>query len=94
MAEIKISQLPSLSTGSLSAVIPTSLGGTTYKISLDTIKNTINDTPSVVSTQMFMHPQTITENITIPNNYNAFLIGPVGVDGTIIVGSGSNLSIL
>jgi hypothetical protein len=47
-----------------------------------------------ITTQMFMHPQTITEDITIPNNYNAFLLSPVGINNTITVGSGSNLSIL
>ena len=41
-----------------------------------------------------MTPQTITENIDIPSDYNAFLVGPVGLAGTVAVGSGSNLSIL
>lgn len=44
--------------------------------------------------QLFMHPQIITSNITIPANYNAFLFEPVSIAGTISVGSGSNLSIL
>lgn len=52
------------------------------------------DTNNSLSTQMFMHPQTITNNIDIPTQYNAFLVGPVGFAGTVAVGSGSNLSIL
>lgn len=49
---------------------------------------------NAVDSQMFMHPQIITSNIAIPNNYNAFLISPVSITGTVTVGSGSNLSIL
>jgi hypothetical protein len=92
MAVIKISELSALATASLNTIVPAVSGGTTYKLSLDTVKTTMGN--GGFTSQMFMHPQTITDNITIPSNYNAFLIGPVGFDGTIIVGSGSNLSIL
>ena len=46
------------------------------------------------SFQMFMNPQTITENIDIPAEYNAFVLGPVGISSSINVGSGSYLAIL
>jgi hypothetical protein len=55
--------------------------------------NGVEVSGSLIS-QMFMHPQTITNNIDIPSQYNAFLVGPVGFTGTVAVGSGSNLSIL
>ncbi len=51
-------------------------------------------TSNTVNSQMFMHPQTITSNVDIPAQHNAFLIGPTGFGGTVSVGSGSNLSIL
>ena len=47
-----------------------------------------------VGSEILMHPQTITNNITIPANYNALLISPVGFSGTVSVGQGSNLTIL
>ena len=47
-----------------------------------------------LSSQMFMHPQTITNNIDIPAQHNAFLISPVGFSGTVSVGQDSNLTIL
>jgi hypothetical protein len=87
-----IGQLSNLNTPTSNTLFPVELSGSTYKTSLSDIKNTISS-GSFIS-QMFMNPQTITENITIPPNYNAFLAGPVGFLGDITIESGSNLSIL
>lgn len=51
-------------------------------------------TNNSIGTQMFMHPQTITSNIDIPANHNAFLFTPVGINSTVSVGQDSNLTIL
>jgi len=76
-----------IDTGSLATT-----GSNTF-VGNQTISGSVDINKSI-STQMFMHPQTITEDITIPDNYNAFLVGPVGFTGTVTVGTGSNLSIL
>lgn len=62
---------------------------------LDGNGNIKTDVKSVkVSAQMFMNPQIITEAINIPAEHNAFLSGPVGLEGLVTVASGSNLTII
>lgn len=53
----------------------------------------LNPTSKVIA-DIFMHPQTITSNINIPQEHNAFLVGPVSITGTIEVGTNSNLTII
>jgi hypothetical protein len=91
MAVIKISELSALATASLNTIVPAVSGGTTYKLSLDAVKTTMGN--GGFTSQMFINPQTITSDIDIPASHNAFLLGPIDVDGTVAIGSGSNLSI-
>ncbi len=49
---------------------------------------------NTVASPVFMTPQTVTDNVDIPSNYNAFLISPVNFAGTVTVGLDSNLQIL
>ena len=46
------------------------------------------------SSGMLMHSQTLNDDFTIPDNNNAHLIGPVGLNMTLEIGSESVLSIL
>ena len=46
------------------------------------------------SADIFMHPQSLTTDIIIPDFYNAHLIGPVGLNMTLTVSADSVLSIL
>ena len=46
------------------------------------------------SSEILMHPQTLTNDITIPDYYNAHLIGPVNIDMELTVGDQSVLNIL
>lgn len=57
------------------------------------ISGSLNATDEV-SADLFMHPQNITADITIPAGYNGFLIDPVGVTGTITVEPTANLVIV
>jgi len=41
-----------------------------------------------------MHSQTLSTDFTIPDNNNAHLIGPVGLNMTLDIGTNSVLSIL
>jgi hypothetical protein len=57
------------------------------------VSGSISSNNTVVS-PIFMTPQTITDSVDIPSDYNAFLVGPVSFTGTVTVGTGSNLTIL
>jgi hypothetical protein len=47
-----------------------------------------------LASNVFMNPQTITNNIVVPAGYNALVLGPVDMSASIQIGSGSNLTIL
>jgi hypothetical protein len=57
------------------------------------ITGSVNTTQAVVAS-IFMHPQIITSNITIPTNYNGFLVSPVSISSSITVETNANLIIL
>jgi hypothetical protein len=52
------------------------------------------DVSGQVYAELFSNPQTITNNINIPNNTNSFAMGPVSLTGTVTVGVGSVLTII
>lgn len=63
------------------------------------VTGSVSVTGSVVATQgvtadIFIHPQNVTSNITIPSGYNGFLVTPVSISGTINVEPTANLIIL
>ena len=53
-----------------------------------------NVTSSIIESQVYINPQTLTGDITIPTAKNAMLVGPVSIDGTLVVEGNSNLLVL
>jgi hypothetical protein len=49
---------------------------------------------TTLTTSTFINPQTISVDINIPPDSNALIIGPVGIQEELSIGSGSNLIIL
>ena len=49
---------------------------------------------TTVTTTALITPQTVTENITIPNNFNGMLIGPVNLGPNIIVAVEGNATLV
>jgi len=49
---------------------------------------------SSVNTEVIMSPQTLSSDITIPSFYNAIMLGPVAVSGTIDVEVSSSLVVV
>ena len=47
-----------------------------------------------VNTEVIMSPKVSTSDITIPADYNAIMLGPVAVSGTIDVGVSSSLVVV
>ena len=54
------------------------------------ISGSLEVTGSIFS-NIFLNPQTITDDIIIPDGYNGIILGPVDLQGNVTVGSGSNL---
>lgn len=59
----------------------------------------VNITGSLTVTEaavvgVFVHPQVITSNITIPAAHNGLLLTPISISGSITVGESSNLTIM
>jgi hypothetical protein len=49
---------------------------------------------TTVTTTALITPQTVTEDITIPNNFNGMLIGPVGLNSNVTVEGNATLVII
>jgi hypothetical protein len=49
---------------------------------------------TTVTTTALITPQTVTEAITIPNNFNGMLIGPVGLNANVTVEGNATLVII
>lgn len=49
---------------------------------------------SSINTEVIMSPQTSSSDITIPAYYNAIMLGPVAISGSIDVGVSSSLVIV
>ena len=74
-------------TGSLNVSGSTILTG-----SLQVTGSISNDT--TITTTVLITPQTVTKNITIPNDYNGMLIGPVDLNANITVEGNATLVII
>jgi hypothetical protein len=57
------------------------------------VTGSISNTTTITTTALIT-PQTITEVITIPNNYNGMLIGPVGLNTQVTVAGNATLVII
>lgn len=47
-----------------------------------------------IKSQIFYNPQTISGSITIPTNNNAMVVGPISIDGAIVLEGNSKLIVL
>lgn len=77
--------------------VPTSSfggGGTTFPYTGDAQITGSLEVSETIKSQIFINPQTISGSITIPTNNNAMLVGPISVDGSIIVEGNSKLIVL
>lgn len=83
-------------TGSLNVAGPVGSLNITGSVNISGSQNvngpsTINGS---LTSEIFIHPQLLTTNITIPAGYNGLLVSPVSNSGSITIGSGSNLVII
>jgi len=85
-----ITQLPNLITPTLNTALPAQEGNSTYNVTVDNLANTLATAEPFmnVSANFYSNPQTISENIQIPQNSNAIMIGPI-----ITLPSGFTISI-
>lgn len=87
-----ISQLPNLSAVTSAVTIPVEISSTTYHMTVDSLSKAhpfLN-----ISANFFSNPKVITENINIPENSNALMVGPITVEGIINIPATSNLYII
>jgi hypothetical protein len=52
------------------------------------------DVTEVITTQIYLNPQTVTGLLSVPIGYNGMLTGPISNAGDITINSGSTLIIL
>jgi hypothetical protein len=85
-----ITQLPNLITPTLNTALPAQEGNSTYNVTVDNLANTLATAEPFmnVSANFYSNPQVYTEDINIPQNSNALIIGP-----TITLASGATISI-
>ena len=60
----------------------------------DELNPSLNVASGSISSQLFLNPQTITENLEVPTGFNGMLVGPISISGEISVASGSVLTIV
>lgn len=93
-----ITQLPNLITPTLNTALPAQEGNSTYNITVDNLANTLATAEPFtnISANFFSNPKVITENIEIPQNSNALMIGPITIQTgfTITVPINSDLLII
>jgi hypothetical protein len=85
-----ITQLPNLITATLNTALPAQEGNSTYNVTVDNLANALaNAEPFMnISANFYSNPQVYTEDINIPQNSNALIIGP-----TITLASGVTISV-
>jgi hypothetical protein len=85
-----ITQLPNLITPTLNTALPAQEGNSTYNVTVDNLANTLATAEPFmnISANFYSNPQVYTEDINIPQNSNAIIIGP-----TITVASGVTISV-
>jgi hypothetical protein len=85
-----ITQLPNLITPTLNTALPAQEGNSTYNVTVDNLANTLATAEPFmnISANFYSNPQVYTENLEIPQNSNAIIIGP-----TITVASGVTISV-
>lgn len=93
-----ITQLPNLITPTLNTALPAQEGNSTYNVTVDNLANTLATAEPFmnISANFFSNPKVITENIQIPQNSNAIMIGPITLPSgfTISIPENSVLTIL
>jgi hypothetical protein len=85
-----ITQLPNLITPTLNTALPAQEGNTTYNVTVDNLANTLAGAEPFmnISANYYSNPQFITEDIQIPQNSNALIVGP-----TISLASGVTINV-
>lgn len=74
-----ITELPNLASPTLNASIPIQESGTTYNTTVDDLASTLSKAEPFlnISANYYSNPQVYTEDVVIPDNTNALIIGPV-----------------
>jgi hypothetical protein len=85
-----ITQLPNLITPTLNTALPAQEGNSTYNVTVDNLATTLSTAEPFmnISANFFSNPQLYTEDINIPQNSNALIIGP-----TITLALGVTISV-
>jgi hypothetical protein len=94
-----ITQLPNLITPTLNTALPAQEGNSTYNVTVDNLATTLSTAEPFmnISANFFSNPQLYTEDINIPQNSNALIIGPtitLALGVTITVPQNSVLTVL
>jgi len=94
-----ITQLPNLITPTLNTALPAQEGNSTYNVTVDNLATTLSTAEPFmnVSANFYSNPQLYTEDINIPQNSNALIIGPtitLALGVTISVPQNSVLTVL